>query len=380
MNQMKRDFGALLVVAMLPVAGLFACDPGGAVDIKAPYQSFGPTTVASMVASLPGGNTAAGTISIVGEKEIGGRVFGTYKVALDPDHPQNGIELWIDKVDENTFVFGGYEEPGAMTVVANQPYTVRTDGEVGVPELIVFEATATSAQAGTSLPGKGTFDYVKVSDDEIVDTAFGTLSGVKHFAGTVTLEGEAAPALVAGYPLDVEMWYHPSFGLVKSSMPMLELGLDMKGENDCGDPLTPGFNVIQKVGLVQPGGETFELSTYGCSGDFNADKMTHAKMLLELRFADEELAKTTTQPPVIVSFVTVFGYFPHQLVSSTFSVFHPEESGRGYTFWYALVDQAAKNVAGSDGISYGIEVAPADYMSNAVRATARIRYMVIETP
>jgi len=154
----------------------------------------------------------------------------------------------------------------------------------------------------------------------------------------------------------------------------------MKGEDDCGDPLTPGYNAIQKVGLIQPGGETFELSTYGCSGDFSADKMTHAKMLLELRFADEELAKTTTQPPVIVSFVTVFGYFPHQLVSSTVSIFHPEENGRGYTYWYALVDQAAKNVAGSDGISYGIEVAPADYMTNAVRATARIRYMVIETP
>ncbi|HNZ04711.1 MAG TPA: hypothetical protein PKK50_11265 [Myxococcota bacterium] len=377
---MSRFFCVMAVLLACPALGLVACEGGGTSDVKAPFESFGPTTVASMVATLPGGTTAAGTIRIVGEKEVGGRVFQSYKVSMDPVHPQNGIEIWIDKVDDDTFVFVGYEEPGVTSVVANQPYTVRTDGEVGANEIIVFEATATSAEAGTSLPGKATFDYVKVSDDETVDTAFGTLSGVKHFAGTVTLEGEAAPALVAGYPLDVEMWYHPSFGLVKSSMPTLNLGLDMKGEGDCGDPLTPGYNTIQKVGLIQPGGETFSLATYDCSGDFNADKMTHAKMLLELRLADEQLAKTGTPPQVNESFVTVFGYFPHQLVASTFSIFHPEENGQGYTYWYALVDQASKNTPGSDGISYGIEVAPASYMTDAVRATARIQYMVIDTP
>lgn len=377
---MKRDFVVPMLMAMIPFSGIAACENGGGGDVKAPFESFSPTTVANMVASLPGGNTAAGTIRIVGEKELGGRIFQSYKVALDPVNPQNGIEVWIDKVDDETFIFQGYEEPGAMSVVANQPYTVRTDGKVGVNEIVVFEATATSTAAGTTLPGKATFDYVKISDDETVDTAFGTLSGVKHFAGTVTLEGEAAPALVAGYPLDVEIWYHPSFGLVKSSMPMLELGLDMKGESDCGDFLTPGYNTIQKVGLIQPGGETFRLATYDCSGDFNADKNTHAKMLLELRFADEEMARTTTQPPVVETFGTVFGIFnQYTIISSTVSIFHPEENGKGYTFWYALVDQASKNTPGSNGISYKIEVMPTDYMTNAVRATARIRYMVIDT-
>ncbi len=366
---------------MIAVLALAACGGGGgdtSDEVNAPFQSFSRTTVATMAVRTPSGETAAGTIRIVGDKVVNGRTFQSYKVALDPVNPQNGIEVWIDKEDEDTFTFQGYEEPGAMTVVAERPYTVRMDGPVGEPETVTFEATATTVQTGTSKSGSAVFEYVKESDDETVETAFGTLSGVKHFAGSVTLQGEAAPALVAGVPLGVEMWYHPSFGLVKSEMPDLGLGLDMKGENDCGEPMQLGYNSIQKVGIVQPGGEMFRLSTYDCSGTFNADRMTHAKMLLELRFADEELAKTATQPPVIEEFGTVVGYFPERLLSSTVSIFHPEENGKGYTFWYAMVDQAARNGSGGNGISYRIEVRPADYMTNAVRATARIRYKVIE--
>lgn len=372
---------ALAFLAMPAILALSACggdDADG--NVKAPFEPFSRTTVATMSVRLPSGETPAGTIRIVGQKVLGGRTFDSYKVALDPVHPQNGIELWIDKEDADTFTFQGYEEPGIMTVVADKPHTIRTDGPVDVKETVVFEATATKVESSTSQKGSATIEYVKKSDDVTVETAFGTLSGVKHFAGTVTLQGEAAPALVAGMPLDVEMWYHPSFGVVKSEMPLLQLGLDMKGEESCGEPLTPGMNTIQKVGIVKPGGEPFRLATYDCSGDFNADKMTHAKMLLEVRFADETMAKTTTQPPVIETFGTVFGYFPAKLLASPVSIFHPEENGKGYTFWYALVDQAAKNVSGGNGISYRIEVAPTDSMTSAVRATARISYNVIDVP
>jgi len=367
------------LAVILPLLVLSACGQDHA-DVNVPWESFTPTTVATMVARLPGADSPSGTIRIVGEATINGRTFQSYKVALDPEHPQNGIELWIEKEDENTFTFQGYEEPGVMSVVANQPHTIHTDGPEGVPEIVTFNATSTTFESGESLPGTAVIEYVKVSDNETVDTAFGTLSGVKHFSGTVTLQGEAAPALVAGTPLDVEIWYHPSFGLVKGDMPLLGVGLDMAGEDDCGDPLTPGFNTIRKVGVVQPGGEPFRLSTYDCSGKFNADKNTHAKMLLELRFADDEMARTTTPPPVFETFGTILGYFPEYLTPSSLSIFHPEENGQGYTFWYALVDQAAKNIDGDDGISYRIEVEPADYMTNAVRATARIFYKVIPVP
>lgn len=369
----------LAIGILLPLA-LAACGEGSREDVRAPYHSFGPSTVATMVARLPGGETPSGTIRIVGETVIDGRTFQSYKVAMDPVHPQNGIELWIDKEDDDTFTFQGYAEPGVMSVVADRPHTIRTDGPVGVPQTVEFGATATTFQSGESQTGTAVVEYVKESDDVTVQTAFGTLSGVKHFSGTVTLQGEAAPALVAGVPLDVELWYHPSFGLVKGDMPLLNVGLDMKANEDCGDPMTPGFNSIQKVGIVHPGGEPFRLATYDCSDDFNADKNTHAKMLLELRFADETLARSGTQPPVIETFGTVWGTFPERLVSSPFSIFHPEENGQGYTYWYALVDQAAKNESGSNGIAYRIEVEPTEGMTDAVRATARIRYHVIQTP
>lgn len=369
----------LAIGILLPLA-LAACGEGSREDVRAPYHSFGPSTVATMVARLPGGETPSGTIRIVGETVINGRTFQAYKVAMDPVHPQNGIELWIDKEDDDRFTFQGYEEPGVMSVVADRPHTIRTDGPEGVPQTVEFGATTTTFESGESRTGTAVVEYVKESDDVTLQTAFGTLSGVKHFSGTVTLQGEAAPALIEGVPLDVELWYHPSFGIVKGDMPLLNLGLDMKTTEDCGDPMAPGFNSIQKVGLVRPGGERFRLATYDCSGDFNADKNTHAKMLLELRFADEDQARSGTQPPVIETFGTVWGTFPERLVASPFSIFHPEENGQGYTFWYALVDEAAKNEPGSNGIAYRIEVEPADTMTHAVRATARIRYNVIQTP
>jgi hypothetical protein len=96
--------------------------------------------------------------------------------------------------------------------------------------------------------------------------------------------------------------------------------------------------------------------------------------------ADAARAKTATPPPVVEQFTTGWGYFPHELVASPVSIFHPEENGKGYTFWYGYADEAAKNEPGDNGILYAIEVRPADYMSNAVRATARIRYNVIALP
>ncbi len=180
--------------------------------------------------------------------------------------------------------------------------------------------------------------------------------------------------IVQNLPIEMSVWYHPAFGVVKVQIPMFEVGMDIDGEHDCGDPLADGFNAIQKVGVVEAGGERFSLNVYDCAGDFAADKNTHAKMLLELRFADEDLAKSTTPPPVVEEFGTVFGYFPETLVQSPVSIFHPEENGHGFVYWYALVDQAAKNAAGDNGISYRIEVRPTDYQVSAVRATARIVY------
>jgi hypothetical protein len=100
-------------------------------------------------------------------------------------------------------------------------------------------------------------------------------------------------------------------------------------------------------------------------------------MLLELRYVDETKAKQTNVPEFVygnIEFGTTWGYFPHQLIASPVSLFHPEENGKGYTFFVAYVDQAAKNQQ-TNGITYHVKATLPDYMyGSPMRATARIVY------
>ncbi len=66
-----------------------------------------------------------------------------------------------------------------------------------------------------------------------------------------------------------------------------------------------------------------------------------------------------------------WGMFPHILVPSPIGIFHPEENGQGYTYWIALIDQAAKNEP-QNGIAYHIAVTSPDYNSQDVRGSARM--------
>src|SRR5690606_14212728 len=117
------------------------------------------------------------------------------------------------------------------------------------------------------------------------------------------------------------------------------------------------------MGVVSPDNRTFRLSTYDRAGEFDADKTVHAKMLLELRWVDEDKARTDEFPALFSpDFGTVIGMFPASFVSSPISLLHPAENGKGYTFWYAFVDQAAKNEPGEGGIAYHAGVTLPDFV------------------
>ena len=77
-----------------------------------------------------------------------------------------------------------------------------------------------------------------------------------------------------------------------------------------------------------------------------------------------------------MEFQTVWGYFPFQLIKSFESIFHPEENKEGFTYWYAYVDEAAKNEPGENGILYKITVTATDNMSAPVLVTAQIHYPI----
>jgi hypothetical protein len=127
------------------------------------------------------------------------------------------------------------------------------------------------------------------------------------------------------------------------------------------------------MAVLTPERPNFSLSTYDVAQTHDADKDTHAKMLLELRWADADRAATTDQPLVTETFRTVFGVFPSLLVPSPVSLFHPEENGLGYTFWVGYVDQAAKNEP-INGISYAVDVSLPNSITHPVLVTARIHY------
>ena len=116
----------------------------------------------------------------------------------------------------------------------------------------------------------------------------------------------------------------------------------------------------------------FTISTYDRAKKFDADKDTHAKMLLELRWAETDKAKKETKPYVQLKFGTMTGYFPSTLQRSTTSLLFPEENGKGYVHWFAFVDQAAKNQP-VNGIAYQISVGHDPSFSN-IRVAARIVY------
>jgi hypothetical protein len=173
-----------------------------------------------------------------------------------------------------------------------------------------------------------------------------------------------------------ELWYHPSYGVVAFNSPEIGIGTAMSDSSDCGSIDSSNYRIIRKVGVVDSS-SSFDLDTYNCDGNqIAADKNTHAQMLLELRWADATKAQTDTQPLPNVEFGTTVGYFPNSMAESPASVFHPEENGKGFKYWYSYVSQAAKNEPGDNSTTYHIKVSAVPGLS-AVRVTARIYYKVL---
>jgi hypothetical protein len=163
---------------------------------------------------------------------------------------------------------------------------------------------------------------------------------------------------------------------VAFNAPEIGIGTVMTDSSDCGSMDASNYRIIRKNGVVDSS-SSFNLDTYDCDGQkIAADKNTHASMLLELRWVDETQAKTDTQPAPKVEFGTTMGYFPNAMAGSPTSIFHPEENGKGFKYWYSYVNQAAKNSPGGNSETYHIKVGAVAGLS-PVRVTARIYYKVL---
>ncbi len=228
-----------------------------------------------------------------------------------------------------------------LTATLDEPVTVDASA---IPKSVQLEQVVSGqiafADQRPPIRGKARFTYTKTEDSATLESEFGTVAGVQVFEGSGTLlegEGWDRLELFKGQSIPGKVFFHPTLGILKIEMPAWPLGVAMTGQHDCGDPVTTDYNTIQKVGVVLTEQPTFVLSSYDCSGTFDADIVRHAQMLVELRWADRNKAATLNeQPQVEVSFQTVWGWFPHEFLSSPVSIFHPEENGQGFTYWYAL--------------------------------------------
>lgn len=329
------------------------------------------------------GTTQPVTLRIAGNKVIGGQTYARLQIGkvptMDKDPGADYLELWAQQQGTVVVVAGGEVHNNSlglpagtpdMTLTMTPPVALETNLAVGVPQSItgtgaILIGDPTTAQAVT---GTRTGTVVLVAKAETVQTDLGPQTAA-HYQGEVTVLNEKASG---------DLWSVSGVGIVKASgswpgMPgnIKDAILGLTGSG--GSFLDGDHTVASQESVIGPTNGQFKLDTYDLDGGIYADKNTHANMLLELRWADPEKAKTTAVPPVSSEFGTAIGYFPSSQVDSPVSVLHPDENGKGYHFWTSLVNQAAKNEPGGPETTYHIK-ATYTGSGDAVRATAQLNY------
>jgi hypothetical protein len=381
-----RWFCAPLCLA-LAFAGCSKSSGGGTFDgEKAPYGPKTPTTqmhsTVSLSASLSTSTAVSQTTAVVGQKAIGGVTYDRLATTR-VDDPSKGGEYWVKDNPDGTVDFAGFMHsslvggliPGA-SMTLTQPINVKLEPAIGVAQTVTASGTLKLTDTSATSPADVTGQYTLVEKDVAATTGMGPLPGCNHYSGQATSNSEGIPAAFRGMPISAELWYHPSYGVVAFNAPGIGIGTAMSDSSDCGSIDSSDYRIIRKVGVVDSS-SSFDLDTYNCDGNqIAADKNTHAQMLLELRWVDETKAQTDTQPLPNVEFGTTMGVFPNSMAESPASVFHPEENGKGFKYWYSYVSQAAKNEPGDNSTTYHIKVGAVPGLSG-VRVTARIYYKVL---
>lgn len=374
-------FKLAMCVLSLSLLAQTGCNANSFDPENAPYGDYTPSTVMHSTSQYAG--VTSNTVQqVVGQKTLNGKNYDRM-VSSNVNTPNMGLEWWITQ-SGTTIEIAGIDASHSHaitpivavdTAIFNPPVVASLSPPVGVPQQLSGNLTITMQGSTTPHTVQTTAQYTLLDNNAKVDTSIGTIYGCSHFSGSISSVGDIVPSAFAGISVSGEIWYHPSFGIVALSSKQLGLTDQMDNTSDCGTPDAPGYNTIRKVAMINSATPNFELDTYACSHDFNADKDNHAKMLLELRWADEANARTTTKPgyPMVnIEFGTVWGTFPSTLIQSPVSILHPEENGNGFVYWLAYVNQAAKNES-SNGIAYHVTVT-ADPSVSPIRASARIYY------
>jgi hypothetical protein len=366
------------------------------VDVeKAPYQAWDANTATVFTGATKTDDTAVMKLEKLPDTErvVNGKTLATYVAAMpetaatpiDASSPNSAtVEAGVDEDGTITITsFSGNGIVGAATgldlgTLAGETITLSDPLSINMDEMATGEtrtAVINTTIAGLDIPVSVT--YGPEEEDVSLDIARGHIVGCRRFHVSGQFESTGLP--LSGELIEGDGYYHPTLGLVGWSVPSLGIGLTMSASSNYGTA-TEGWNVIQKTQVLTATVGSFSLSTYDRAGQYDADKNTHAKMLLELRWADEANATTLDAPHELMAPVTfgTFGgmfYFAHEMVETSASVFFPEENGNGFRYWYGFVSQGAKNQE-ANGISYDI-IVDKDSSLPDLRVTGRIGYNIL---
>ena len=362
---------------------------GGFDGANAPYGPKTPTTQlhSTLTFSPPAGSgltgiTAPQVTAVVGQTTIAGTSYDRLATTR-VDDPSKGGEYWIKENSDETLDFAGFRHSSlaggivpAASMTFTTPIKVNLDPPIGQAQAVTTSGTLTQGDTHSISSANVTGQYTLLEKGATVATGVGPLTGCNHYSGQAASDSAGIPAAFMGQPMNGELWYHPSYGVVAFNAPAVGIGTVMTDTSDCGSVDSSGYRTIRKVAVVDSS-SSFNLDTYDCDGNqFAADANTHAQMLLELRWVDETQAKTDSEPRPSVEFGVASGnYFPNSITASPTSIFHPEENGKGFKYWYSYVSQADKNEQ-IVSTAYHITVGAVPGLS-AVRVTARIYYKVI---
>jgi hypothetical protein len=375
-----------LLVGAVTVGAACSSSSDGApavADAKLPYPSWNASIANAYVRTLPDGTTARYVTKRVGDVTVAGHPYGRYAMTREGGSATTSAEIWMNPTGDAKLTIAGaaYTSetatklglPASGSVVLDVPVDVDLDAPVGATQ--TFDVKATGSVSGTTEKATigATGSYTIVEKGVTVETPTGLVPGVSR----VVLEGKVPLVFgVNAVSARGELWVSKTLGVVKATFdePLAGFGVGVNGSRGWHD-LGGGYASVEAVQVIGSGSATrFELSTTEASGgELDADKETHAQLLLEIRWVDEATAKTDARPYVREELGTLFGYFPEQLVQSSVSFLHPEDNGKGYVFWIAFANEAAKNEPGSNGIAYHAGVTYDPNLSR-IRVSSRIVY------
>jgi len=367
----------LLLALACPVAACGGGDEAGGGSVEKPL-SLDEESVERVYDFVNlYGDTDRMVMKQTGTRTISGVEYSVIWAGNPDVGAKDGPEMWVNwdrETDRIEFAGGEIYWSGSGVVPEGEPFATGTldepaviemDIPVGEPQTVTVKGDFVFG-AGAEPFGELTLTYTLEEEGVTADSPMGPIPNCRRYTGSTEVLGTA---------FEGELVMHDVLGNVSAWVnfpPPDGISLDMRELKDWGTA-SEGYNELQGMTMVGPESSHFRLDTYDANGAFDADKNTHAKMLLELRFADPAKAATDTEPAVLVEFGTAWGMFPHILASSPISIFHPEENGQGYTYWIAVVDQAAKNEP-ENGIAYHVSVTSPDYNTQNVRVSARIIY------